>query len=154
MARRVSDPAWKSGPTYQEPTDSEHDIRPEDFGSGGFDFDGFGVDEAEQVEGDPLIVIQESATCSRDGCDATHTRRLLFTTQPLSDAEEHALDIVSGGEPSAYVWDQAERVGPESIQVDETRITAETVVTSGNYESKGSCYGGVEPDPEPQWRDI
>ena len=146
MGRRLSDPAWKSGPTHPEPTSSEHGIHPEDFGRNS-DWDGFGVDEAEQVEGEPLVAIQEVATCSRDGCDATHKRRLLFTTQPLSDDEKHALDLVSApDEPGAYVHEHAERIDMETIEIDETSISAEKIIEN---EPSGPCYGHVEPDPEP-----
>jgi hypothetical protein len=162
MGRRLSDPAWKSGPTHPEPTSSDHAIAPEDFGCGGFDFDGFGVDEAEQVEGEPLVVIMEQAVCSRDGCDAAHERRLLFTTQPLSDFEKFALGSLSAPDtPAVYVHEHAERVGPETIEVHvendnygaemDVQITAERTIED---EATGSCYGRVEPDPEPEWRGI
>lgn len=149
--QRISDPTWKSGPTHKEPNSSEHAIHSEDFGSGGFDFDGFGVDEAESVEGEPLVTIMEMAVCSRDGCEAVHTRRLLFTTQPLSEDEKYALDAVSGGEVGAYAFDHAERVGPESIEIGGTQITAERIIEN---EPEGQCCGRVEPDPEPEWRDV
>lgn len=146
------EPNWKSGPKEQKPTSDEHAIHPEDFGHARADWDGFGKEEAESVEGVPLVALQEMATCSRDGCDAAHKRRLLFTTQPLSDAEKHALDIVSGpDEPGVYVHEHGERVGPETIEVDDTQITAERIIED---EPHGACYGHVEPDPEPKWRDI
>jgi hypothetical protein len=148
MGRRLSDPAWKSGPTEPEPSASEHAIHPEDFGSG-FDFDGFGVDEAEQVEGEPLVTIQEVATCSRDGCDAAHRRRLLFTTHTLTDAEEDALHrdagLSDGAVLAEYVHEHAERVDVETIEVDGTHITAEQTIED---EPHGACYGRVEPEPD------
>lgn len=145
----VSDPSWKSGPTYDKPTSDEHAIHSDDFVD--FDFDGFGVDEAMLVDGDPLVVIQESAQCSREGCDAVHTRRLLFTTQPLDLFEKYILAALSGAEYGPYVLDNAERVGPETIIVGDIEVRAETAVEN---EAVGSCHGCVEPDPEPQWRDI
>lgn len=143
---RLSDPAWKSGPREPSPTDSEHAIFPEDFEHNPTDWDGFGVDEAEMVEGEPLVALQEVAVCTRDGCDATHKRRLLFTTEPLSDAEERALDIVSGvDEKGVYVVENGERIDMETIRVDDTTITAEMVIEN---EPSGPCYGHEEPEPD------
>jgi hypothetical protein len=145
------EPDWKKGPTYGEPTSTEHAISPEDFGQH-FDLDGFGRDEAEMVDGDPLVAIQEVAQCSREGCEAAHRRRLLFTTQPLSEKAQYVLRTVSGPDgPSAYAFDHATRVGPETIQVGSMEIQAEHIVDD---EPTGACHGTVQPDPEPQWRDI
>jgi hypothetical protein len=149
---RLSDPSWKSGPSNPEPTSSEHAIHPEDFGQSSADWDGFGVDEAEQVEGEPLVALQEVATCTRDGCDATHKRRLLFTTHTLTDEEEARLHRHS--EPhglNVYVHDHGERVDIETIEVDGISITVEEIIEN---EPQRACYGHVEPDPEPEWRDI
>lgn len=144
-SRRLSDPAWKSGPKERPPSSSEHALHPS---SSGHDFDGFGQDESEMVDGEPLIAIQECRQCARDGCDAREKRRLLFTTEPLSDAEKQALDIARGHDSrSAHVHKNAERVDYETIEVGGTTITAEEIVTD---EAKGSCYGRVEPDPEPR----
>jgi hypothetical protein len=144
---RLPDPSWKSGPKEQKPTSSKHAI---DHQPSGEDFDGLGTDEAEMVEGEPLLAIQERTVCHRDGCDAAMKRRLLFTTDPLSDAEIEALEIVSGlSEPSEYVFNNAERIDCETIRVDGTTITAETSVIE---EPVGPCHGRVEPDPEPEWR--
>jgi hypothetical protein len=77
---------------------------------------------------------------------------LLFTTQTLSDDEERALSRLSGvDEPAAYVHEHGERVGPETISVDGIDITVERIIED---EPLGACYGRVEPDPEPKWRDI
>lgn len=142
---RLSDPAWKSGPREPRPTDSEHAIFPEDFAHE-FDFDGFGADEVEQVDGEPLITIQEVAVCARDGCDAAHRRRLLFTTEPISDAEKHALELASGvDEPAAYVHEHAERIDLETIDVNDISITAEKIIED---EPSGPCYGRHEPEPD------
>lgn len=148
MGRGLSDPAWKSGPTYPEPTASEHAIHPEDFGHGG-DWDGFGKSEAERVEGVPLVAIQEAATCSRDGCDAMHTRRLLFTTHTLTDDEEarlrsHAFDSTDDC-LAEHVWSEGERVDIETIEVDGIGVSVEETVED---EPLGECYGHVEPEPD------
>lgn len=142
--RTLKDPAWKSGPTHPEPTSSEHAIDPQPTDH---DVDGFGVDEAEMVEGEPLIALQESHGCGREGCDATHTHRILFTTDTLNEAEMARLDWLRGtDELSSYVYDNHERVDQETIDVDGIQITAETIETD---EATGPCYGIEEPDPEP-----
>lgn len=147
---RGSTPTRRTAPTEQTPTDSEHDIHESDFVDA--DWDGFGIDEAESVDGEPLVALHESAECARDGCDAAHTRRILFTTEALSDDEKRALDAVSGpDDPRDYVWEHGERVGPRTIEVDGTKITAERTIEN---EPLGPCYGHEEPDPEPQWRDV
>jgi hypothetical protein len=173
MRGQLSDPAWKSGPKEQKPTSSEHAIHPEDFGHSRADWDGFGKAEAESVEGVPLVALQEMATCSRDGCDAAHKRRLLFTTHTLTEEEERALrdsafDVVrpedapqsadsetrhevSDSALAEYVHEEGERVDAETIEVDGIGISAERIADD---EPMGACYGHVEPDPEPQWRDI
>lgn len=141
----VSDPSWKSGPKERKPTATDHAITEEDFAHA-FDFDGFGVNEAEMVDGEPLVAIRESVECHRDGCDAVHRRSLLFTTKPLSDDEKHALRIVSGVDtPAAYVAHNAERADVETIEVDGTAITAEKIVEN---EPSGSCFGLSEPSPD------
>lgn len=152
MRGRLSDPSWKSGPKEPEPSASEHAIHPEDFGAG--DWDGFGKSEAEQVEGVPLVTVQEVATCSRDGCDAAHKRRLLFTTHTLTEEEERALRDsafeVSDSALAEYVWEHGERVDIETIEVpveggDAIGVSVETTVED---EANGACYGRVEPDPD------
>lgn len=151
---RLSDPAWKSGPTHPKPTSDEHSLSEEPYGS---DMDGFGRDEEKAVDGEPLLAIQEAFGCVRDGCDAAEKRRILFTTDPLSDDERDALRKASGvNEPSVHVFENAERVGPNAIDVsvdngEPIHIPAEETVVD---EATGPCFGHVEPDPEPQWRDV
>ena len=149
MGRGLSDPAWKSGPTYPEPTASDHAIHPEDFGHSGGDWDGFGVNEAEMVEGVPLVAVQEVATCSRDGCDATHKRRLLFTTHTLTDEEEATLRAnaydTSDESLAEYVHEEGERVDIETIEIDGIGVSVEETVEN---EAEGPCYGRVEPEPD------
>jgi len=145
MGRRLSDPSWKSGPVESKPTASEHAIAPEDFGHSKADWDGFSVDEDEHTDGEPLVALQESVECRRDGCDASHTRRLLFTTNTLSDAEKHALDIASGSDTVAeLVTFEGERVGPDTISVNGIKITPETKMENP---PSGECYGRAEPSP-------
>jgi hypothetical protein len=149
MRGRLPDPSWKSGPKEPKPTSSEHAIHPEDFGGAPADWDGFGVNEAEQVEGVPLIVLMESATCSRDGCDASHSRRLLFTTHTLTDEGEAALrrhaSLSTDEGIAEHVWEEGERVDVETIEVDGIGISVEQTIED---EPHGSCYGRVEPDPD------
>lgn len=147
MRRRLSDPAWKSGPKEPRPTAGEHAIHEEDFGSAAFDFDGFGKKEAERVDGEPLITIRESVECHRDGCEAAHSRVLLFTSKPLSEENEALLRLAAGSDSlAAFVWEEAERVDVDAIEVFGVKIPAERIEEE---KATGSCYGRVEPDPEP-----
>jgi hypothetical protein len=147
MAQQLSDPSWKSGPVESTPNSSDHAIDPHDFGET-YDLDGFGVDEAEIVEGTPLVTIQEASFCSRDGCDAAHWRRFLFTTEGLDDDKENRLRQSVGCEDdeslAEYVFDNAERVNIDAIEVDGITIAAERTVED---EATGGCYGRVEPSP-------
>jgi len=113
----------------------------------GSDWDGFGVDEAERVNGEPLTAIQEVQVCHREGCDATRTRRLLFTTEYLTDEELAALREVAEYDIGEYVWDNGERVDAETIEVDSVGITGEDTVVD---EPPNVCHGRPEPpSPEP-----
>lgn len=163
MGRRLSDPSWKSGPPEPKHTHHEHDIDQIPDGQEG-DLDGFGVEEAEKVEGKPLVAIQERHTCRREGCDASLTRRLLFTTHTLTEREERALDRHSApNEPGVFVHENAERVDVESIHVDLSGESLDSVENSGGAESSdvvditisaeriiedephGQCHGVPEP---------
>lgn len=138
----IPDPSWKSGPTYPEPTASEHAIDPQPDGA---DFDGFGVDEAERVEGEPLVAIQEVHYCARDGCDEGLIRRRLFTTYYLTHEEEEALRDTAGCELAEYVWEHAERTDVETVKIPidggPLYITEETSVEDQPH---GECYGHVD----------
>lgn len=147
----VPDPSWKSGPPEPKHTHSDHDIWPEDFGEG--DIDGFGRNEIEEIDGEPLITIQEAAWCGRDGCEAVHTRRLLFTTDPLTDDEVSRLtEAADPDELGAYAWEHATRIDRDMIEIamdDGENITVvnETVIEE---EPSSTCHGEPHPpDPEP-----
>jgi hypothetical protein len=146
------EPAWKSGPTYEEPTSSEHAISSDNFRLEYADWDGFGRDEEAMVEGDPLVVLMERAECSRDGCDADYRRRLLFTTHTLTDENVILLAALSGAKPMAeYVSEHGERVDEETIEVpinaeapskmSTLSVSAERV---NDDEPRGDCYGRSE----------
>lgn len=147
--RSIPDPAWKSGPTEPKPTSSSHAIAPEDFAHAPFDFDGFGRDEAEAVDGEPLIVIRERVECRREGCDAAHSRSMLFTTHTLGDDDETRLrrdsSLSADAALAEHVWEHAERVDVDTIDVNGVTITPERIIED---EASGPCYGRVEPEPD------
>jgi len=157
MRGRLSDPQWKSGPTHNEPTDSEHalDIEP-----AGIDIDGVGVDEAERVDGTPICTTQEGFVCHRDMCDEMERRRHIYV---LEDVPSNVLDEIAeaidwNGE---NVWPDDEdiieyiAVNAEVIDYDEAPVlgvegtdlylTKELTITE---EAHGPCYGEHEPDWE------
>lgn len=150
MGRRLSDPDWKSGPTYPEPTSSDHDIWSDE--PSGEDFDGFGVNEAKSVDGEPLLAIQEVHNCGRDGCDAQLMRRHLFTTEDLTPTEEVALRGVAGDSVELmanYVFENAERIDIDAIEVPLEEgtliINAEQCIEDA---PRGDCFGHKEPEPD------
>lgn len=146
MGRGLSDPSWKSGPTYPEPTSDEHALDCEPSGS---DWDGFGKSEAEDVEGEPLVALQEYYSCHRDHCDEGMTRRLLFTTYYLTDEAEEALREAAPHDLGEYVWDKGERVDVDTIEVPvEGGVIGVTVEKTIEDDALGPCYGHEEPEPD------
>jgi len=91
MRGRLSDPAWKSGPSHPEPTASEHAINPE---PAGYDHDGVGVNEAERVDGEPLSAVREAYSCSRDGCDADPQRNHVYALTDVSERVQRIAEYV------------------------------------------------------------
>lgn len=140
MKRRgVPDPKWKSGPTYPEPTSDTHFISEE---SQGYVWDGFGQDEAEQVEGEPVVVVHERYSCSRDNCDEAETRRLLFTTWTLTDSEMSHIESHVDVPLSEFVYEFGERVDEETIEVEVSgRTIGISVEETITHEAVGKCYG-------------
>lgn len=167
MRHGVPDPGWKSGPSYDEPTSDEHEF--EHGQSKNVDWDGFGVDEVEEVDGEPLVVIHTHSSCMRAGCDATMTQRHLFTTKPLHQDKVELLQSASGrDEIGVYVSEHAELVGPNTIEIpiepgidnvdpmishrltDTTfKISAEKTLTNP---PNGACYGSTRRKPRPERR--
>jgi hypothetical protein len=156
--RGISDPAWKSGPTYDKPTDSEHalDIEP-----AGIDIDGVGVDEAERVDGTPITTTQEGFVCLRDMCDESEKRRHIYVLEDvansiLSDVREQIdwTDSPTDEDLVEYIavncrvvdYDEAPILGFEDGSEDDLYLTARLTITD---EAHGPCYGHEEPDPEP-----
>jgi len=88
MSRRLSDPKWKSGPPEPKHSHSDHAIHPEDYV---YDFDGPGRDEADTIDGTIMAVVIEAAECSREGCDASVSRRHCYVAEALSDRAQQAL---------------------------------------------------------------
>jgi len=153
--RRISDPAWKSGPTHNEPTDSEHalDIEP-----AGIDIDGVGVDEAERVDGTPICTTQEAFCCHRDMCDEAEMRRHIYVLDDVSDdvraevAEQiDWTDDVDNEALVEYIAVNCE-VGDYSeapiLTLDGTDLYLTKHVTI-TEKALGPCYGEEEPSPEP-----
>jgi len=177
MRGRLSDPSWKSGPTYPEPTDSEHAIDPE---PAGYDHDGVGRDEAERVDGEALCAVREAYSCSRDGCDAdprrAHVYALTDVSRRVQQAAAHAIDYTE--EPTAE--DLIEYLATHAVIVDydegpilgfefgdgadsgeSASSSAESAASADEDEFGyvyphftdesgfgGPCYGHVEPEPD------
>lgn len=106
MPNRLSDPSWKSGPKEPKYSHSDHAIEPDGV-SGGFDLDGFGREEVELVEGEPLVTVMEAWYCSREGCDEYLQRRHLYTLQNVEDRTMQILRHAVPYEISEYIWDKA-----------------------------------------------
>jgi len=154
--RGISDPSWKKGPTYSDPTDSEHalDVEP-----AGIDIDGVGVDEAEKVDGTPICTTQEKFTCMRDMCDESEKRRHIYVLEDVSDtviAEVRAEidwtddptdeDLVEYIATNVNVVDYDESPVLGFGQMFDLHLPARLTITD---EARGPCYGHEEPDPEP-----
>jgi hypothetical protein len=154
--RGLSDPSWKKGPTYDKPTDSEHalDIEP-----AGIDIDGVGVDEAEQVDGTPLVATFETFSCLRDGCDEAEKRRHVYVLEDVPDHEVQIIKSLIGwtDDPTEddvidYIathldvidYDEAPVVGFDDES--DVYLTPRLTITD---EAHGPCYGHEEPSPEP-----
>jgi len=157
MRGRLSDPAWKSGPSHPEPTASEHAISPE---PAGYDHDGVGVNEAERVDGEPLSAVREAYSCSRDGCDAdpqrNHVYALTDVSERVQQAAAYAIDYTE--EPTAEDLIEYLAINAVVVDYDEGPIlgfefgddTFGYVPPHFTDESGfgGSCYGRVEPEPD------
>mgnify|MGYP006279819219 CR=1 FL=1 len=177
MRGRLSDPSWKSGPTYPEPTDSEHAIDPE---PAGYDHDGVGRDEAERVDGEALCAVREAYSCSRDGCDAdprrAHVYALSDVSRRVQQAAAHAIDSRGSGttrnraslaegneadyteEPTAEDLIEYLAVHAVIVDYDEGPILGfefgddEFGYVYPHFTDEsgfgGPCYGHVEPEPD------
>lgn len=137
--RRISDPAWKSGPPDPpEPTASEHSWYEEPH----LDFDGVGRDEATVVDGEPLVCVHETNTCRLDNCNTSKERRHVYTDNIDTVIADEVVENVDfevvdfdDGEPIISTVDGNEYIYPE-----------ETFVVDSGSEP---CYGVEEPSPEP-----
>jgi hypothetical protein len=157
MARGLSDPSWKSGPTYPEPTSSEHAIDPE---PAGYDHDGVGRDEAERVDGAALCAVREAYSCSRDGCDVSPRRIHVYALSDVSDRlmkiARHAIDYTDDPEEGDFVEFFAVRA--QVVDYDEGPILGFEVGDdtigyvyphfTDEHDFGGPCYGHVEPEPD------
>lgn len=147
------EPNWKSGPTYPEPTSSEHAIDPM---PNGHDIDGVGVNEAERIDGEALCAVREAYSCSREGCDTSPRKDHVYA---LSDVSERTLQIVRYAHPfdeplaEEIVEFLATRV--EVMDYDDAPVIAFRIgdqLVGYVYPSftieegfDGPCYGRVEP---------
>jgi len=174
---RLSDPAWKSGPTYPEPTSSEHAIGPE---PAGWDHDGVGRKEAERVDGEALCAVREAYSCSRDGCDTDARKDHVYALSDVSERVQQAASraIEYTDEPEAVDIIEYLAINATIVDYDEGPILAFEFTDSEesdapNQSSRsaterfgedelgyvyphftdehgfgGSCYGHVEPEPD------
>lgn len=156
---RLPDPSWKSGPTYPEPTDSEHAIDPQPIGH---DLDGVGVGEAERIDGAPLLAVREAYVCLREGCDVDANKVHVYSLDdvgaepkraarevceqfegPTSDDDilvtlaERAFIIEHDGEEPIIGFD----FGGEELGY----VYPQETIESG---FGGACYGHEAPDPD------
>lgn len=155
--RGLSDPSWKKGPTYSDPTDSEHalDIEP-----AGIDIDGVGVDEAKKVDGTPICITQEKFMCMRDMCDESAKKRHIYALEDVSDTviaevrdEVDWTDDPTDEDLVEYIATNVEVVdydeGPVLGfgQTFDLHLPPRLTITD---EAHGPCYGEAgRPDPEP-----
>ena len=141
-------PQPPTSPSYPEPTSSEHST---DYHDTEYDFDGFGVDEDEQTDGEPLIVVQEMFTCLRDGCDAAEYKRHLYTTESASDELLTVIEYAAEYENDVYVWENVEVVDYDEVPILTVEVGEDTfgymypedTVSDGDL--SGPCYGREEP---------
>jgi hypothetical protein len=153
MKGRLSDPAWKSGPTYPEPTASEHAIDPQ---PNGYDVDGVGVNEAEHIDGEPLCAVREAYSCSREGCDTYPSKDHVYA---LTDVSKRTLQIARYAHPfdepltdeiAEFLAERAEVMDYDNAPIIAFRIGDQlvgyvypNVTIEDNFDSP--CYGRVEP---------
>lgn len=172
---RLPDPSWKSGPSYPEPTSSEHAISPE---PAGWDHDGVGRKEAERVDGEALCAVREAYSCSRDGCDTDarkdHVYALSDVSERVQQAARHAIDVsrrdaarsprsLAEGNEADYTDEREDIVEYLAIHAtivdyDEGPILAfefgddELGYVYPHFTDEqgfgGPCYGHVEPEPD------
>lgn len=154
---RLPDPSWKSGPSYPEPTSSEHAIGPE---PAGWDHDGVGRDEAERVDGEALCAVREAYSCSRDGCDTDPRRNHVYALSDVSErvqqSARHAIDYTD--EPGTEDIVEYLAINATIVDYDEGPILAfhfgddEFGYVSPHFTDEhgfgGPCYGHVEPEPD------
>jgi hypothetical protein len=156
--RGIKDPAWKSGPTYDKPTDSEHalDVEP-----AGIDIDGVGVNEAEKVDGTPICTTMEMFSCMRDMCDKTEKRRHIYVLEDVAaerlsevraeidwtdePTDEDLMDYIATN-VDVVDYDEAPVLGFNNGGEEDIYLTPRLTITD---EAHGACYGHEEPDPEP-----
>jgi hypothetical protein len=150
------EPNWKSGPTYPEPTSSEHAI---DRQPAGYDFDGVRVREAERVDGEPLLAIREAYSCRRDGCEADPSKAHVYA---LSDVSARTLQIARYAHPfDQPLTDEIVEflaMNAEIMDYDEGPIIAFEIGDrlvgyayphfTDHHDFDGPCYGRVEPEPD------
>lgn len=149
----LPDPAWKSGPTIPEPSASEHafDIHEAPTAS---DIDGVGVDEAERIDGTPLLAVREVWRCPRDGCDASHRRVHLYRLEDVDEAHRimasnEAPDRVEFIASHATIVDHDSEHPYIGFEVDgdvHGYVGPCETITTDNI--RGPCYGRVEPEPD------
>jgi len=154
---RLSDPSWKSGPSYPEPTSSEHAIDPQ---PAGWDHDGVGRKEAERVDGEALCAVREAYSCHRDGCDTDarkdHVYALSDVSERVQQAARHAIDYTD--EPATEDIVEYLAIHATIVDYDEGPILAfefgddEFGYVYPNFTDEhgfgGPCYGHVEPEPD------
>lgn len=161
---QVPDPSWKSGPPEPNHHHSEHAIDPE---PAGYDFDGFGRDEMEEVDGEALVTIQEAYSCHRDGCDAMPRKRHLYTSLEASTWLHKACERAGHGgldvEPTYN--DEWSELAVEYFAMNATIVDYDHVPIVGvefgedtfgyvypevtkEDDFSGSCYGRSEPNPD------
>lgn len=154
---RLPDPSWKSGPTYPEPTSSEHAIDPE---PAGWDHDGVGRKEAERVDGEALCAVREAYSCSRDGCDTDarkdHVYALSDVSERVQQAARHAISWTD--EPGTEDIVEYLAIHATIVDYDEGPILAfafgdDTLgYVYPHFTDEdgfgGPCYGHVEPEPD------
>lgn len=155
---KVPDPSWKSGPTYPEPTASEHRLNEES----DIEIDGVGINEAEQIGGEPLCAVREYLSCTREGCDANldknHVYALSDVSERVQQIARNAIDWVDepadedvmewlAADVSIIDYDETPIIGFEIGEDTVGYVYPQTTIESD--ELGGACYGKDDYVPEP-----
>lgn len=149
MGRHRFDPP--TAPPEPKYSHSEHEIHE----PCGYDIDGFGVSEVDKIDGEPLTVVQEAYTCSREFCDHSPSVRYLYGTTAVSPRLRAACEYAAGDDG---VWYEYAGTHCEVVDYDDGPILGvrfgedvfgyicPSVTLDSELRRGGTCHGRSEPD--------